>query len=391
MQPFDLPAAVPVAFGLGRLNDLGKLAAERLGPEQRLLLVADPFAVSSGLAGRLTGCLEEAGHKTALFGDIASDPREGHVDACAQAARDFGASAIVALGGGSAMDVGKLAAAFVGGAEGSAAYALATKPFPGNGLPVIAIPTTSGTGAEMTAVSVFSLADGTKVWASGPELFPKLALLDPEITASMPASLSAATGVDALVHAIESMTNCKAHPLNDPPAMRAIGLIRRWLPRVMADGSDLEARGQVQIAACLAGAAIAVNGCAVAHGLGHALGTVGHVHHGRAVALSLRVALAGNAAATPERHALVAEAFGIERQGRSDAALAAALPEAYDAFLREVGLEISLAGDGLSDLDEERLAAACDTPENRPMFEVTCRDFDRTEVERLCRALLTAA
>ena len=227
MQPYDLPAAVPAAFGLGRLNDLGKLAAKRLGPEQCLLLVSDPFAVSSGLAGRLIQSLEEAGHKTALFSDIVSDPREGHVDACAEAARIFGASAIIALGGGSAMDVGKLAAAIVD--EGSAGYALAIKSFPGNGLPVIAIPTTSGTGAEMTAVSVFSLADGTKVWAWGTELFPKLALLDPEITASLPAPLTAATGVDALVHAIESMTNCKAHPLNDPPAMRAIGLIRRWL------------------------------------------------------------------------------------------------------------------------------------------------------------------
>lgn len=391
MQSFFLPAAVPVAFGPGRLNDLGKLAAKRLGPEQRLLLVADPFTVNSGLAGRLIQGLEETGHKTALFSDIASDPPEGQVDACAEAARDFGASAIIALGGGSAMDVGKLAAAIVGAEDGAAAYSLAIKPFPGNGLPVIAVPTTSGTGAEMTAVSVFSLAKGTKVWAWGLELLPKLALLDPEITASMPASLTAATGVDALVHAIESMTNDKAHPLNDPPAMRAIGLVRRWLPRAVADGSDLEARGQVQIAACLAGAAIAVNGCAVAHGLGHALGTVGHVHHGRAVGLSLRVALAGNVAATPERHALVAEAFGIERQGRSDAALAAALPEAYDAFLREVGLEISLAGDGLSGVDEERLAAACDTPENRPMFDITCRDFDRAEVERLCRDVLTAA
>ncbi|MDJ0607789.1 MAG: iron-containing alcohol dehydrogenase [Kiloniellales bacterium] len=391
MQSYDLPAAVPVAFGQGRLNDLGRLAAERLGPKQRLLLVADPFAVGSGLAGRVIEGLEEAGHATALFSDLASDPRERHVDACAEMARDCGANAIVALGGGSAMDVGKLAAALVGVVEGSADYALEIKPFPGNGLPVIAVPTTSGTGSEMTAVSVFSLADGTKVWASGPELFPKLALLDPEITTSLPASLTAATGVDALVHAIESMTNCKAHTLNDAPAMRAIGLIRRWLPRAVADGSDLEARGQVQIAACLAGAAIAVTGCAVAHGLGHALGTVGHVHHGRAVGLSLRVALGGNVAATPERHALVAEAFGLEPRGRRDAALAAALPEAYDAFLREVGLEISLAGDGLSGCDAARLAAACDTPENRPMFAVTCRDFDRAEVERLCRELLTAA
>ncbi len=391
MQPFDLPSSVPVAFGAGRLGDLGALATDRLGPQQRFLLVADPFAVSAGLAERLSQGLEEAGHKTALFSKVVSDPREGDIDACAAAARAFSASAVIALGGGSAMDTGKLAAAIVGTDEGSAAFALTTKPFPGNGLPIIAIPTTSGTGAEMTAVSVFSLADGTKVWSWGPELFPKLALLDPAVTVSLPASLTAATGVDALVHAIESMTNRKAHPLNDPAAMRAIGLVRRWLPRAVADGADLEARGQIQIAACLAGAAIAVNGCAVAHGLGHALGTVGHVHHGRAVGLSLRVALAGNVAATPERHALVAEAFGIERQGRDDAALAAALPEAYDAFLREVGLEISLAGDGLSGGDVDRLAAACDTEENQPMFDVTCRNFDRAEVERLCHAMLTAA
>lgn len=391
MQSFDLPTAVPVAFGIGRLNDLGRMVQQRLGAEQRLLLVADPFAVTSGLAARISDGLTEAGHAVAIFSELASDPREGQIDACAQAARDQDSTAVIALGGGSAMDVGKLAAAIVGTDEGSAAYALAVKPFPAGGLPVIAIPTTSGTGAEMTAVSVFSLADGTKVWSWGLELFPKLAVLDPEITVSLPPALTAATGVDALVHAIESMTNCKAHPLNDPAAMRAIGLVRRWLPLAVADGSDLEARGQVQVAACLAGAAIAVNGCAVAHGLGHALGTVGHVHHGRAVGLSLRVALAGNVAATPERHALVAEAFGMERRGRDDAALAAALPETYDAFLREVGLEISLAGDGLGPADEARLAAACDTPENHPMFEVTCRDFSRAEVEALCRDLLSAA
>ncbi len=391
MQNFDLPAAVPVAFGIGRSRGLGEEVARRLGPNQRLLLAADPFAVSSGLAGRLAEGLGAAGHRVTVFGDIASDPREGHVDACAAVARACDATAVIALGGGSAMDVGKFAAAIAPAGKGAAAYALMARPFPAQPLPVIAIPTTAGTGAEMTATCVFSLADGTKVWAWGPELLPALALLDPELTASLPAGLTAATGVDALVHAIESMTNAKGHPLNDPTAMRAIGLVRRWLPRAVAEGGDLEARGQVQIAACLAGAAIGVNGCAVAHGLGHALGTVGHVHHGRAVGLSLRVALAGNVAAAPERHALVAEAFGIERRGRDDATLAATLPEAYDAFLREVGLEISLAGDGLGPADEARLAAACDTTENRPMFDVTCRAFDRSAIEGLCRDLLSAS
>lgn len=390
MLTYDLPAAVPVAFGVGRLKTLGSLVADRLGCTQRVLLVADPFAVHSGLADRLVQSLSDAGHVSKVFSDIVSDPGEAHVDECAAAAKEFGATAILALGGGSALDVGKFAAAIVGTQDGAAAFALCVKPFPGNGLPVIAIPTTSGTGAEMTATVVYSLSDGTKVWSWGPELSAKLAVLDPEITTSLPASLTAATGVDAMVHAIESMTNRKAHPLNDPAAMRAIGLVRRWLPRAIADGNDIEARGQVQVAATLAGAAIAANGCAVAHGLGHALGTVGHVHHGRAVGLSLRVALEGNVKTTPERHALVSEAFGIERRGRSDAILAAELSDAYDAFLRDVGLEISLSGDGLSGEDTARLAAACDTPENRPMFDVTCRDFDRAEIERLCHDLLTA-
>jgi len=391
MQPFFLSPTVPVAFGPGRLAGIGAELAETLGPAQRVLIAADPFAVGSGLTDRLTASLNAAGHTATVFSDIGSDPQARQVDGCAAAARALDATAILAVGGGSAMDVGKLAAAVAADDAQAADYALMAQPLPETCLPIVAVPTTSGTGAEVTRTCVFSLPDGTKVWAWGGALLPRLAILDPEVTCSLPLALTAATGVDALVHAIEAMTNRNAHPLNDPPAMRAIGLIRRWLPRVLADGQDIEARGQVQIAACLAGAAIAVTGTAVAHGIGHALGTVGHVHHGRAVGLALRVALAGNVEAAPERHALVAEAFGIERHGRDDAALAAALPEAYDTFLREVGLEISLAGDGLGGGDAARLATACDTPENRPMFEVTCRDFDRAEVERLCRELLTAA
>ncbi len=391
MQPFFLFPTVPIAFGLGRLARLGAEVKKTLGPDQRVLLAVDPFVAESGLAERLAASLHEAGHKTAIFSDIASDPKARQIDDCAAAAKALGASAILAVGGGSAMDVGKLAGAVAAGDGEAASYALMARPFPKSCLPVIAVPTTSGTGAEVTQTTVFSLDNGTKVWAWGPAQLPRLAILDPEITCSLPAGLTAATGVDALVHAIESMTNRKAHPLNDPPAMRAIGLIRRWLPRAVADGKDIEARGQVQIAACLAGAAITVTGTAVAHGIGHALGTVGHVHHGRAVGLSLRVALAGNVDAAPERHALVAEAFGLERRGRGDAALAADLPDAYDAFLREVGLEISLSGDGLGTADEARLAAECQTPENLPMLEVNCRALAAGDVEALCGRLLSAA
>ncbi|GAB5468889.1 MAG: iron-containing alcohol dehydrogenase [Rhodospirillales bacterium] len=391
MQAFTLPPSVPIAFGPGRLSEVGSLLSERIGAAQRVLMVADPFAADSALADRLAEALSQGGHESRLFSEIASDPKEAQIDAAAAAARSFQATAILAVGGGSAMDVGKLTAAVAADSAPTAAYALMARALPDRCLPVIALPTTAGTGAEVTQTCVFSLTDGTKVWAWGPQLFPRLALLDPEVTASLPPALTAATGIDALVHAIESMTNRNAHPLADPPALQAIALVRRWLPRAVAEGGDLEARGQLQIAACLAGAAIAVNGCAVAHGIGHALGTLGHVHHGRAVGLCLRVALPGNAAAAPERHALVAEAFGLERQGRGDADLAVALPAAYEAFLEAVGLETSLAGDGLGPKDLDALLAECQSPENRPMLDSTCRPLPPEVLEPLCRDLLTDA
>ncbi|MEO1193737.1 MAG: iron-containing alcohol dehydrogenase [Pseudomonadota bacterium] len=390
MRPFTLPPSVPLAFGPGRVAELGSLVTEALGAKQRLLLAVDPFATQSGLADAIAEALASDGHESSRFSDIASDPKAAQIDACARLARDVGATAVLAVGGGSALDVGKLAAAVAAETAPTEAYALMARPLPAGTLPIITLPTTSGTGAEVTQTCVFSLADGTKAWAWGQELMPRLAVLDPEVTASLPPALTAATGVDALVHAIESMTNRNAHPLSDPPALQAIALVRRWLPAAVADGQNIEARGHLQIAACLAGSAIALNGCAVAHAIGHALGTLGRVHHGRAVGLSLRAALAGNAAASPARHALVAEAFGLERAGRSDAALAAALPAAYDAFLRQVGLEISLADDGLAAGDVPRLVAECQSDENQPMLDSTCRPLPQSDLTALCHEMLTA-
>jgi alcohol dehydrogenase class IV len=159
----------------------------------------------------------------------------------------------------------------------------------------------------------------------------------------------------------------------------------------VAQPDDLEARGAMQIAACLAGTSIDNSGTGVAHALGHALGAVGHVHHGRAVGLSLRVALAWNAEAGVERHAQVAEALGVQGGGRDTAWLAKELAPAFDRFLRQVRLTISLSGDGLGPKDVKRLAETTMAPENKSMRDGNIRDISLADATWLAEQVLTAA
>jgi alcohol dehydrogenase class IV len=313
------------------------------------------------------------------------------VDAAAALARRHKAQLVIGLGGGSALDISKLAAAAAAAEAPVSRYELCVNPLPADGLVRVCIPTTAGTGSEATRTSVFANDAGAKVWAWGVELRPHLSVLDPTLSAGLPAKLTAATGIDALVHAIEAVTIRRANPLNDATGLQAIRLIARNLERAIQGPQDLDARGAMLIASCLAGMAIDGSGTGIAHAIGHALGTVGHVHHGRAVGLSLRVALAWNAEAAPERHAAVAEAMGIDRAGRSDRELAAALAPAYDAFLRKVGLPIALSSDGLGEKDTQRLAEVTMSIENEPMRKANCRDVTPADAERFSREVLTAA
>jgi alcohol dehydrogenase class IV len=390
IDSFDVPSSAQIAYGVGRLGGLGDDVRRLAGPEAPVLVVCDPLVADHGLADAVTAPLVSAGHRFELFTNVRSDPLAEQVDAAAERIRSSGTRVVIAVGGGSAMDVGKFAAAVAPGREPAEHYALAVHSFPA-GTPVrICVPTTAGTGSEATRVSVFSSAAGSKLWAWGDALRADLALLDPTMTTGMPTPLTAATGVDALVHAIEACTNRRAHPLTDAPGLQAIRMVRRYLPRAVSTPEDLEARGAMQIAACLAGQAIDGAGTGIAHCLGHALGAVGKIHHGRAVGLCLRVALAWNAEADPARHAAVARAFGVPGADRDDAALSADLAPAFDAFLRQVGLEIELGGNGLLPEDAPRLAAEAMKPENQPMRLANCRAVSDQDLTRLAIDLLAA-
>ena len=377
-----------VAFGIDRLEKLAGDVTGLVGEGVPVLLISDPGVVPLG--DRAEAILKAGGHRVARFQDIRSDPLSRQIDGAAEAARRHGTKLVVGLGGGSALDVAKMAAAIAPSAQPAEHYALAVNPLPAKPLRKICIPTTSGTGSETTKVSVFTNEKGEKVWAWGSSLSADLALLDPRLTVGLPPHLTAATGIDALVHAIEACTIRRANPMNDGVCLQAIRLIVEHLPRAVSTPDDLVARGHVQIAASAAGIAIDNSGTGIAHALGHALGALGHVHHGRAVGLSLRAALAWNAEAAPARHASVATALGVASEGRKQAQILAELSPRFDAFVRSTGLAVSLTKDGLDRKDSERLAALMMAPENKAMRDSNCRPITAADALTLSQAVLSA-
>jgi alcohol dehydrogenase class IV len=389
ISSFSMLPNTRLAYGTDRSDKLGEDVKALAGDGASVLLVADPGLAK--IAESVEATLKKAGHKVGQYTDVRSDPLGAQVNAAAEKARSLGAVIVVGLGGGSTLDVAKFAAAIAQVDRSADHYELAKNPLPAKGLKKICLPTTAGTGSETTRVSVFTNAKNEKVWAWGDELRADLALLDPKLTVGLPPHLTAATGVDALVHAIEACTIRRANPLNDAIGLHAIRLVVANLKRAVEAPDDLAARGAMQIAAAAGGMAIDNAGTGIGHAMGHALGAIGHVHHGRAVGLCLRAALAWNAEAGPARHAAVAAALGVPTEGRSAEAVIANLQPAYDRFLRSVGLAISLAKDGLTAADATRLAEATMAPENKSMRDSNIREIKPADALRLAEVVLSAA
>jgi alcohol dehydrogenase class IV len=388
-EPFSISPAPRIVFGENRVDKLGRLVAELAGPNPALLIVADPGIPD--IADRIAKGLADSGARIAIYNDIRSDPMSRQVDAAADAARRHGATCVIGVGGGSALDAAKFAAAIAPAGEPAEHYSLGANPLPDRPLLKICVPTTAGTGSETTRVSVFSTREGVKLWAWGDALRADLAVLDPTLTVGLPQGLTAATGVDALVHAIEACTIRRANTFNDGICYHAIRLVMRNLKKAVEQPGNLKARGGMQIAAALAGIGIDNAGTGIGHAIGHALGTVARVHHGRAVGLSLRAALAWNAEAAPARHAAVAAAMGVSTAGRRISVVAGDLADTYDRFVREVGLLVSLKQDGLGPDNVDRLVETTLAPENKPMRDANCREPTREDLRRICHEILTAA
>jgi alcohol dehydrogenase class IV len=372
-----------IEIGAGRLDGLGADARALAVGAARALVMLDPALAAGGLPARIEAALAGAGVATTLHVDPPGEPTEEQIDAAANVARAQGASLVVGVGGGSVMDTAKLVAAIAPAAPGAGHYQFCRHPLPPAPLPVICVPTTAGTGSETTTTSVFLNQAGKKAWAWGAELRAAAVILDPTLSVGLPPALTAATGVDALTHAIEAATNRNRSDANDLFALEAIHLIARWLPEAVAHPGDLAAREAMLRASCLAGVAINNAGTAIAHCVAHALGSLGRVHHGRAAGLGLRASLAWNIAEGQPNYARVAAAMG----GPEDAQ---ALPGLVDALIRRVGLKVALA-DELPSVTPATLAREMARPENDSMRKSNLRVAGDEDLLAIARAVLSAA
>ena len=382
MTTITLDRVPRIVQGAGALGTIGTLVRELVAPGTAVLFVADPGLRGTGMIESARTALRDAGFGVVLFDDVKSDPTMAQVDAAADLARREKASAVVSMGGGSALDVGKTVAAICGGQPGASHYGLCANPFPKSSVANVCIPTTSGTGSETTRTAVLADADHAKIWLWGEEIKADLVVLDPVLTTGLPTHLTAATGVDALVHAIEAATNANANPANNLYCHEAIRLVVKHLRRAVERPKDVEARAGVQWAATLAGIGIDNCGTAIAHNIGHALASLRPIHHGRVVGLALRATLAWNVENDDGCYAAVAAAMG-------ESANAAKLPAAFDRLVRDVGIKVSLSGEGHDGITAKQLATQMARPENSAMRLSNRRPVADADLLHLAHLMLT--
>lgn len=307
-----------------------------------ILIIADPFLVSSGKISAITTPL--ANYNLSIFTDIEPEPSLALGEKLVTYARQTEADLVIGIGGGSALDLAKMAAVLATH-EGNVADYLnltGTKKLTHKGLPKVMIPTTSGTGSEVTNISVFSLESSKDVIAND-YLLADIALLDPALTVSVPPRITAATGIDALTHAVEAYLSINADPISDQFALRAISLITQSLPIAYQDGENIQARIDMSYGSYLAGLAFFNAGVAGVHGMAYPLGGQFHISHGESNALLLPFVLEYIRESCEERLKEIAITMGLEGSDFLNATDASKLTiAALKSLVKEVNIPASL-------------------------------------------------
>ena len=349
-----------IVFGAGKLAGLGE-EAKALGG-RHVLVVTTKDLVNLGVVDRAERILRDAGLTVTRFDDVQPDPTCEAVDRAAAGVRAAGVDSIVALGGGSAIDFAKAlsaAATHDGPIWDYVTYTGANaKPLGTSILPLIAIPTTAGTGSEVSQGSVLdNPVLEMKAALLSPRMYPRVALVDPELTYTMPPRTTAMTGFDALTHGIESFLNVqRSTPASELFALEAVRRVAAQLPTVVRDGGNRAARAELAWAATCGGLGIGLSNAAVAHAMALPLGARLGTPHGLALALLQPVVLAHTWEAQPERCAMLAEAAGAARPGMSVMDKALALVAWINGFVERIGLKGLWGGRGVDPALPERLA-----------------------------------
>lgn len=345
-----------VTYGAGSVSE-SALECDRLGMD-RVVLVSDRvLAEKTDVVARVRKAL---GRRVAVeFLDVPPDSSVAAVEAGAAKAREGGATGVVSVGGGSVIDTAKGIAILLregGCLRDHEGFQNLTR----KAAPHVVLPTTAGTGSEVTYVAVIKDAESHRKLLFGDyNILPDAAILDPVLTVGLPAGLTAATGMDALSHALEALHSMQRQPIADALALHAIREVRAALPTCVKTPGDVAARGRQLIASTLAGAAFSNAQVGLVHAISHTVGARFGVHHGLANSIAMPAVVRYNALACPDVYRQVAEAFGVDSSG-SDEALANRLAGAIYAFARSLGLpggfkDVGVPRDALGELADATL------------------------------------
>ena len=345
-------------FGPGARKQL-PAEMERMGA-RKALVVTDKDLLKFGVADKVLDVLREAGIPFDVFSDLKPNPTVTNVKAGVQAFSASGADILVAIGGGSSMDVAKAIGIITNNPEFADVVSLEgvanTKK---KSVPIIALPTTAGTAAEVTINYVITdEANQKKMVCVDPNDIPAVALVDAELMYTLPKSLTAATGMDALTHAIEGLITKGAWEMSDMFEIKAIEMINRYLETAVNEPTNEEARHGMAVAQYIAGMAFSNVGLGLVHGMAHPLGAIFDIPHGVANALLLPTVMAFNAPAALDKYADIAKAMNVYRPGMSQEEAADAAVRAVRELAVRVGIPQHLSALGIQESDLERLSQA---------------------------------
>jgi alcohol dehydrogenase class IV len=351
MRSFSFHPGPRLISGDGSAAQLAELL-----PEGPCLFVTDKDVLRLGLTDACRAAIEGGGREIILFDAVEADPSKATLIAAVELGRRHGVTHVVGFGGGSPMDVAKLAAYLLGSGDNlDEIWGVGIAK--GQKLPLSLVPTTAGTGSEATPISVITCEGGVKLAVNAWPLIADWAVLDAGLTLGLPAHVTAATGIDAIVHSVEAYTSARLkNPLSDALAREAFRLLTSNLLRAIEEPRDVEARSAMLLGAHLAGQAFANAPVAGVHALAYPLGGVHHLPHGLSNALMLRVVLQHNSEAARELYAELAPILAPECEGQGSQARCAMLIDRLDHLVQASGLKPRLRDHGIPETDIPMLA-----------------------------------
>lgn len=355
MNPFQFRAPT-IIFQNKSAARLSELSESRLG--DKILFVTDEGLRRLGLCDAAIASLTTAGAKVTIFSDVEPDPSQKTLLKAIEAGRSAGVTGVVGFGGGSSLDVAKLVSLLLGSGEDiDGIWGVGNAKGPR--LPLILVPTTAGTGSEVTPISIITIGGDEKRGVSSPVILPDLALLDPELTLGLPPDITAATGVDAMVHAIEAYTskNANNNPISRTLAREALRLLGANIQTAVSDGRNLAARSAMLLGSMLAGQAFANSPVAAVHALAYPVGGTFHVPHGLSNALVLPHVLRFNAPEAADLYAeIAADAFPAIADERDIQSRCLAFIESVASLSSLLGMKTKLRDVGIGEQHIPQLA-----------------------------------